>query len=296
MPHPVIDPFFDPATNTVTYLVHDPASRDAAIIDPVLDFTANNAGIATASADKVLAAAEAQGLTVRWLLETHAHADHLSAAHYLREETAAPIVIGAAIKEVQAIFAPLFEADDVVPDGSQFDRLVSGGETLPLGELTIEVMHTPGHTPACVTYVIGDAAFVGDTLFMPDFGTARADFPGGDAAALYRSARAILALPPETRIFVGHDYLPATGRTEIRWETNVAEQRAANVHVRDGVSEAEFVAMRSARDATLAPPQLILPSLQVNIRAGALPPPSPAGHTYLRLPVGALAALKAQKV
>lgn len=295
MHNPAIEPFFDPATNTVTYLVHDPVTRAAAIIDPVLDFTANNAAIATTSADKVLAAAEAQGLSLRWLLETHAHADHLSAAHYLRERTGAAIVIGRLITATQALFAPIFEADDVIPDGSQFDRLVEGGDTLSLGELTINVMHTPGHTPACVTYVIGDAAFVGDTLFMPDFGTARTDFPGGDAAELYRSARAILDLPPATRIFVGHDYLPA-GRTEIRWETTVAEQRAANVHVHDGVSEADFVAMRTARDATLAAPQLILPSLQVNIRAGALPPPSAAGHTYLRLPVGALAALKAQKV
>jgi glyoxylase-like metal-dependent hydrolase (beta-lactamase superfamily II) len=188
---------------------------------------------------------------------------------------------------VQAIFAPLFEADDVTPDGSQFDRLVSNGDSIPLGELAIAVMHTPGHTPACVTYLIGDAAFVGDTLFMPDYGTARADFPGGSAAELYRSARRILALPPETRIFVGHDYLPQ-GRSEFRWETTVADQRAANIHVHDGVSEAEFVALRTVRDATLAAPQLILPSLQVNIRAGALPPPTEGGHTYLRLPVGVL--------
>jgi glyoxylase-like metal-dependent hydrolase (beta-lactamase superfamily II) len=287
MTTPAVTPFFDPATNTVTYLVHDPATREAAIIDPVLDFTPNNAGITTTSADAVLAAAEAQGLTLRWLLETHAHADHLSAAHYLREKTGAPIVIGASITAVQAIFAPLFEAEDVTPDGSQFDRLVGDGDTLPLGALTIAVMHTPGHTPACVTYVIGDAAFVGDTLFMPDFGTARTDFPGGSAAALYRSVRRILALAPETRIFVGHDYLPE-GRTEYRWETSVAEERAANIHVHDAVSEAEFVALREARDARLAAPQLILPSLQVNIRAGALPPATPAGHTYLRLPVGVL--------
>lgn len=287
MTQPHVQAFFDAATHTVTYLVHDPATRAAAIVDPVLDFTANDARIATASADAVLAAAEAQGLTITWLLETHAHADHLSAAHYLREKTGAPVVIGAAITRVQATFAPLFEAEDVVPDGSQFDRLVGEGERLPLGELAIAVMHTPGHTPACVTYVIGDAAFVGDTLFMPDYGTARTDFPGGSAADLYRSVRRILGLPGETRIFVGHDYLPA-GRSDYRWETSVAEQRAANIHVHDGVGEAEFVAMREARDATLAAPQLILPSLQVNIRAGALPPPSPGGRTYLRLPVGAL--------
>jgi len=287
MSQPAIAAFFDPATNTVTYLVHDPATREAAIIDPVLDYTANNARIATRSADAVLAAAEARGLTVRWLLETHAHADHLSAGHYLKQKTGAALVIGRLITATQAHFAPLFEADDVTPDGSQFDRLVEDGDVLPLGELAIRVMHTPGHTPACVTYLIGDAAFVGDTLFMPDFGTARTDFPGGSAADLYRSVQRLLALPPETRIFVGHDYLPA-GRTEIRWETTVAEQRADNVHVHDGVSEEAFVAMRTARDATLAAPQLILPALQVNIRAGALPPPTPQGHTYLRLPVGAI--------
>ena len=284
---PMVQAWFDPATSTVSYLVHDPASGEAAIIDPVLDFTANNARIGTGSADAMLAAAEAQGLNLRWLLETHAHADHLSAAHHLRARTGAPIVIGQHITDVQAIFAPLFEADDVTPDGSQFDRLVSDGDSLPLGELAIAVMHTPGHTPACVTYLIGDAAFVGDTLFMPDFGTARTDFPGGSAAELYRSALRIMALDPKTRIFVGHDYLPA-GRSEIRWETTVAQQRAGNVHVHDGVSEAEFIALRTARDATLAAPQMILPSLQVNIRAGALPPPTADGHTYLRLPVNAL--------
>lgn len=295
MTGPEIQSWFDPATHTVSYLVHDRASREAAIIDPVLDFTANDARIGTASADAMLAAVEAQGLSLRWLLETHVHADHLSAAHHLRARSGAQIVIGQHIADVQAIFAPLFEADDVTPDGSQFDRLVSDGDSLPLGELSIGVMHTPGHTPACVTYVIGDAAFVGDTLFMPDYGTARADFPGGSAAELYRSTRRILALAPDTRIFVGHDYLPA-GRSEYSWETTVAQQRAGNVHVHDGVSEAEFITLRTARDATLAAPQLILPSLQVNIRAGALPPPTAAGHTYLRLPVGALAALKAQKV
>lgn len=282
-----VQAFFDPATHTVSYLVHDPATRAAAIIDPVLDFTSNNARIATSSADAMLAAVEDQGLDLVWLLETHAHADHLSAAHHLRERTGAPVVIGRHIAEVQAVFAPLFAADDVVPDGSAFDRLASDGDRLPLGDLVIDVMHTPGHTPACVTYRIGDAAFVGDTLFMPDYGTARADFPGGSAEALYRSIRKILALPPETRIFVGHDYLPA-GRSAFAWETSVAEQRAGNIHVHDGVSEAEFVAMRSARDATLSAPQLILPSLQVNIRAGALPPATPAGHVYLRLPVNAI--------
>jgi glyoxylase-like metal-dependent hydrolase (beta-lactamase superfamily II) len=286
-PAPAVQAWFDTATHTVSYLVHDPVTRDAAIIDPVLDFTPNNSRIATTSADAILAAANAQGLTIRWLLETHAHADHLSAAHHLREQTGAPVVIGRHITDVQHIFAPLFEADDVTPDGSQFDHLVEDGDSLPLGELTIAVLHTPGHTPACVTYVIGDAAFVGDTLFMPDYGTARADFPGGSAETLYRSTRRILSLPAETRIFVGHDYLPA-GRSAFVWETSVAEQRAGNIHVHDGVSEAEFVAMRTARDATLSAPQLILPSLQVNIRAGAMPPATPGGHIYLRLPVNAI--------
>lgn len=285
--NPTVQAFFDPATSTVTYLVHDPATRVAAIIDPVLDFDAASGRTATHSADAILAATAEQGLTVQWLLETHAHADHLSAAQHLREKTGADVVIGQHITTVQSFFAALFEAEDVTPDGSQFQRLVAEGDRLPLGEMSIAVLHTPGHTPACVTYLIGDAAFVGDTLFMPDYGTARADFPGGDAGQLYRSTRRILSLPPETRIFVGHDYLPA-GRSEYVWETTVAAQLAGNVHVHDGVNEADFVAMRSARDATLPAPRLILPSLQVNIRAGALPPPSAGGHTYLKLPINAL--------
>ena len=209
---------------------------------------------------------------------------HLSAADYLRRKTGAQVVIGARITEVQKQFIPVFEADDVASDGRAFDRLVAEGDVLELGDLEVRVLHTPGHTPACVTYVIGDAAFVGDTLFMPDYGTARADFPGGDAATLFRSARKILDLPPATRIFVGHDYLPP-GRSEFRWETTVAEERARNIHVHEGVTEAEFVSLRNARDVTLAPPTLILPALQVNIRAGALPPPSAGGHVFLRLPV-----------
>ena len=284
---PSVQAFFDNATNTVSYIVHDPATKKAAIIDPVLDFTQRNGRVATTSADAMLAVATAQGLEITYLLETHAHADHLSAAHHLRERTGAPVVIGAEITQVQHIFGILFEADDVIPDGSVFNRLVREGDRLPLGDLMIEVLHTPGHTPACVTYVIGDAAFVGDTLFMPDYGTARADFPGGDAQTLYNSTRKILNLPTDTRIFVGHDYLPA-GRSEFAWETSVAAQHASNIHVHDGISESEFVAMRTARDKTLEAPQLILPSLQVNIRAGSLPPASPGGHVYLRLPVNAL--------
>lgn len=285
--NPSVQAFFDHATNTVSYIVHDPATKQAAIIDPVLDFTARNSRIATTSADALLATAKAQGLEIVYLLETHAHADHLSAAHHLREVTGAPVVIGSHITQVQTIFGELFEADDVTPDGRDFDRLVADGDSLPLGDMQIEIMHTPGHTPACLTYVIGDAAFVGDTLFMPDYGTARADFPGGSAKALYHSIRKILDLPLETRIFVGHDYLPAD-RSEYRWETSVSEQRRGNIHVHDGVSEEDFVNMRTTRDKMLEAPQLILPSLQVNIRAGAMPPASPGGHIYLRLPVNAI--------
>lgn len=284
---PHVEAFFDPATFTVSYVVHDPATKKAAIIDPVLDFTPRNGRTSTASADSILAYVQRERLGVDWLLETHAHADHLSAAHYLHGLTRAPIVIGTEIATVQKTFGELFEAEDVVPDGRAFGRLVAEGDRLPLGELEISVLHTPGHTPACVTYRIGDAAFVGDTLFMPDYGTARADFPGGSAAALYRSIRKILDLPGDTRIFVGHDYLPE-GRSDYRWQTSVAEQRAANVHVHDGVSEEAFVAMRNRRDATLEAPLLILPSLQVNIRAGAMPPASPGGHVYFRLPVNAI--------
>ncbi len=279
-----VEGFFDEATHTISYLISDPATKAAAIIDPVLDFDPKVARVSTASADALLAAVQARGLQLHWILETHAHADHLTGADDLRAKTGAKVVIGADIQAVQKSFGELFEAE---ADGRVFDRLVREGETLPLGDLRISVLHTPGHTPACVTYHVGDAIFVGDTLFMPDYGTARADFPGGDAATLYRSIRKILALPPETRVFVGHDYLPA-GRDTVVWETTVAAQRRDNVHVREGVSEAEFVSMREARDATLAAPTLILPSLQVNIRAGALPAPSSEGRVFLKLPVNAL--------
>jgi glyoxylase-like metal-dependent hydrolase (beta-lactamase superfamily II) len=282
--------FFDAATNTVTYLVWDPATRAAAVIDPVLDFDPNGARLGTASADAVITAAAGLDLRIDWVLDTHAHADHLSGADYLRRQTGAKIGIGAHITEVQKAFRPLFGATPDHPDGHVFDTLLNDGETLPLGQLTIRVLHTPGHTPACVTYLIDDMAFVGDTLFMPDYGTARADFPGGDSATLYRSIRKILALPPETRIFVGHDYLPA-GRDHFLWETTVAEERARNIHIHDGVSEDDFVALRDARDSTLAAPRLILPSLQVNIRAGALPPAEADGQVYLKLPVNRLGAV-----
>ncbi|HWA61032.1 MAG TPA: MBL fold metallo-hydrolase [Caulobacteraceae bacterium] len=285
---PDIDAVFDPATNTITYLVADPATGTAAIIDPVLDYEPKAARLATRSADALLEKVRARGLRLAWVLETHAHADHLSAADYIRRRTGAKVVIGERIVDVQKTFGPLFEATDVKPDGGDFDHLAKDGERLPLGGLTVEVMHTPGHTPACVTYVVGDAAFVGDTLFQPDYGTARCDFPGGDAATLYRSIRRILSLPAETRLFTGHDYLPPAGRKTPAWESTVAQQRADNIHVRDGVGEEAFVALRRGRDATLAPPVLILPSLQANIRAGALPPPTAEGHVFLRLPLNAI--------
>lgn len=279
--------FFDPATATVTYLLADKATGQAAIVDPVLDYEPKAARTSTASIDAVLAEAKARNLAIAYVLETHAHADHLSAGSYVRERTGAKVVIGAAITKVQALFKTIFNASDVKPDGSAFDVLVSEGDTLKLGETTIRVLHTPGHTPACVTYVANDAAFVGDTVFMPDYGTARTDFPGGDAATLYRSIRKILSLPGSTRVLTGHDY-PPPSRKEPAWEASVAEHRAKNIHIHDGISEADFVAMRTGRDKTLAPPVLILPSLQVNIRAGAMPPAENDGHVYLKLPVNRL--------
>lgn len=281
---PTVQAFFDKATHTVTYLVSDPATKAAAIIDPVLDFDPKAARVSTASADALLTALADQKLALAWILETHAHADHLSAADYLRAKTGAKVVIGAHIRTVQESFGALFETR---ADGRVFDHLVEEGETLPLGALEISVLHTPGHTPACVTYRVGDAAFVGDTLFMPDYGTARADFPGGDAATLYQSIQRILGLPRDTRVFVGHDYLPDSRKT-YEWETTVAEERARNIHVHDGVAQSDFVAMRMARDETLEAPTLILPSLQVNIQAGALPAPSASGRVFLKLPVNAL--------
>lgn len=281
---PDVQAFFDHATSTASYLVSDPATKVSAIIDPVLDFEPKAARLSTASADRILATVADRGLDLKYVLETHAHADHLSAADYIRSRTGAEIAIGAHIVEVQKTFIPVFEADKVADDGGVFDHLLNEGDVLPLGDMTIGVLHTPGHTPADLTYLIGDAAFVGDTLFMPDFGTARADFPGGDARILYRSIRKVLALPPQTRLFVGHDYLPA-GRDTFSWESTVAEQRELNIHVREGVSEDDFVAMREARDATLAAPTLILPSLQVNIRGGAMPDASQSGRVFLKIPI-----------
>ena len=279
-----IEAFFDEATFTVTYLVSDPATGRAAIVDPVRDYDHKSGKASTASADRVLARASERALMVDWILETHAHADHLTAAPYLRTKTGAKVVIGEHIRAVQKTFRRVFNASDVSESGNEFDRLVGDGERLALGTLEIEVMHLPGHTPADVAYRIGDAVFVGDTIFMPDYGTARADFPGGDAAMLYRSIRRLLSLPGETRLFMCHDY-KAPGRDRFAWESTVADERARNIHVRDGVDEAAFVALRTKRDATLAAPVLLLPSVQVNIRAGNLPPPEANGVSYLKIPV-----------
>lgn len=284
MTQPRVHAQFDEATHTVSYVVWDPATRRAAIIDPVLDYDHRTGRVSHRSADDLLGFVADQGLSVDWVLETHAHADHLSAAPYLKEKTGAPIGIGARITEVQRTFAPVFGLDDVSGDGREFDRLFRDGETIALGGLQVEVMHTPGHTPACVSYRIGEAVFVGDTLFMPDYGTARADFPGGDARTLYRSIHRLLALPDATRLYLCHDY-KAPGRDHFAWETTVGEEKTRNIHVGAGVDEASFVAMREARDATLAAPVLLLPSLQVNIRAGRLPDPDRDGRRFLRIPL-----------
>ena len=281
---PVIKAFFDQATNTVSYLIVDPVTNDAAVVDPVLDFDAASGEVDTRSADAILAAAKAGRQRIVMVLETHAHADHLSAAPYFKARTGALIGIGERIRDVQKIFRPVFAADDLKTDGSDFDRLFKDGERFKIGELEVEVLHTPGHTPADVSYKIGDAVFVGDTLFMPDYGTARADFPGGDARQLYRSIRKLLSMPRETRLFLCHDY-KAPGRVEYKWETSVDEQREHSVHVSDNVGEDAFVAMREARDASLAPPKLLLPSIQTNIRAGRFPPAQSNGVRYLMIPV-----------
>lgn len=281
---PRITAFFDEATNSVSYLVADPASGAGAVIDPVLDFDPASGRISTHSADRILAAAAEQGVAVAWVLETHAHADHLSAADLIRRRTGAKVGAGSGIREVQRTFAPLVGADDIEPNGGDFDRLFDDGDGIAVGELEIRVMGTPGHTPACVTYVVDDAAFVGDTLFMPDYGTARCDFPGGDACQLYRSIQRILSLPGETRLFLCHDY-KAPGRDEFAWETTVGEQRRRNVHIGGRVAEPDYVAMRENRDSTLKPPKLLYPAIQVNIRAGRLPPPDDRGRRFLTTPL-----------
>lgn len=281
---PVIRAFFDEPTNTVSYLVADPATGKAAVIDPVLDYDHNAGEVDTRSVEAMLKAASEAGFSIEWTLETHAHADHLSGSPYIKARTGARIGIGEHIKDVQRIFRPVFNATDLKPEGGDFDHLFKDGERFRIGNLEVEVLYTPGHTPADISYKIGDAVFVGDTLFMPDYGTARADFPGGDAHKLYQSIRRLLALPPETRLFMCHDY-KAPGRDAYAWETTVKEQRESNVHVKDGVSEEEFVAMRTARDAKLSAPRLLLPSIQVNIRAGRFPPAEDNGVRYLTIPV-----------
>ena len=281
---PEIYPFFDDDTNTVTYLIVDSATKQAAIIDPVLNYDHRSGKASTRSADSLLSKVDEIGAKVKLILETHAHADHLTGAPYLKLKTGAKVGIGEHIRKVQKIFRPIFNAVDVIDDGSAFDLLFNDGQHVALGDLDIEIIHTPGHTPACIVYKIADALFVGDTLFMPDYGTARADFPGGSARELYRSIKRLLALPSETRLFMCHDY-KAPGRDYYAWETTVGEERAQNPHIHDGISEDEFVAMREARDAKLSAPTLLLPSIQVNIRAGEFPQPDANGVSYLKIPI-----------
>jgi glyoxylase-like metal-dependent hydrolase (beta-lactamase superfamily II) len=284
MPAPAIRAFFDEPTNTVSYLVWDPATLEGAVIDPVLDWDNRSGTADTAFADRLLAAAAEAGVKIRWVLETHAHADHLTAAPYLKARTGAPIGIGEHIKDVQRIFRPVFDVRDLKPEGGDFDHLFKDGERFAIGSLEVEVMHLPGHTPADVAFRIGADVFVGDTIFMHDYGTARADFPGGDARQLFRSIRRLLSLPPETRLWMCHDY-KAPGRDAYAWQSTVADQRAHNPHVKDGMTEEGFVAFRTQRDATLAAPTLLLPSIQVNIRAGRFPEAEENGVRYLRIPV-----------
>jgi glyoxylase-like metal-dependent hydrolase (beta-lactamase superfamily II) len=276
--------FFDEPTNTVSYLVWNPGERRGVVIDPVLDFDPASGTVDDGSVEEILKAAEDEGVAIEWVLETHVHADHLSGAPLIKARTGAKVAIGEHVRDVQTIFRPIFGADDMKADGSDFDRLLKDGERFEAGGLEIEVMHTPGHTPACVSYRIGNAVFVGDTLFMPDYGTARTDFPGGCARQLYRSIHKLLSLPPETRLFMCHDY-KAPGRDSFAWETTVAEERRSNQHIHEGVREDEFVAMREARDRTLATPKLLIPSIQVNMRAGRFPPADGDGVRYLRIPV-----------
>ena len=285
---PQVESFFDPVTNTVSYVVIDPQSRRCALVDSVLDYDAASGHTSYAGAQKLVDFVRAQNLTVDWLLETHVHADHLSAAPWLQEQVGGKLAIGDHIRTVQHPFGKVFNAGtDFARDGSQFDHLFHDGDRYQVGELQASALHTPGHTPACMSHLIGDALFVGDTLFMPDYGTARCDFPGGDARTLYRSIRKLLALPDETRVFLCHDYLPE-GRDRFCWQTTIGEQRRHNIHVHEGISEAQFVAMREERDATLGMPRLILPSVQVNMRAGHLPPPEDNGVQYMKIPLNRL--------
>jgi glyoxylase-like metal-dependent hydrolase (beta-lactamase superfamily II) len=286
--YPEVTAFVDTPSNTISYVVKDPGSPACAIIDPVMDIDYAAGRLSQRPADAIIEHVRANGLTVEWLIETHAHADHLSAAPYIQERLGGKLGIGENIRVVQEAFGKIFnEGTEFQRDGSQFDRLFADGDTYTIGGMTAMAIATPGHTPACMTHIIGDAAFVGDTLFMPDSGTARADFPGGDARQLYRSIHRILSLPPETRLFMCHDY-GANGEREIRWETTVAGERRNNIHVHDGVTEDDFAAMRAARDRTLAMPKLIIPSIQVNIRAGHLPVAEPDGKHFLKVPINVL--------
>ena len=285
---PNVTAFFDPATFTVSYVVREPDGSNCAIIDSVLDYDPAAGRTDTSSADAIIAFVKAENLTVTWILESHVHADHLSAAPYLQQQVGGKIGIGDQITVVQDTFGKVFnEGTEFQRDGSQFDALFKNGDSVNIGQMRVDVMHTPGHTPACLTYVIGDAAFVGDTLFMPDFGTARCDFPGGSAENLFNSIQKILALPDETRVFVGHDY-KAPGRDEFAWETTIGEQKALNIHIGAGKPLEEFVSMRQERDATLGMPRLILPSIQTNMRAGQFPEPEDNGVRYLKVPVNTL--------
>ena len=284
---PEVTGFFDPQTNTISYVVRDPASRACAVVDSVMDIDYAAGRITSEGADRIVDFVRSNRLKVAWIIETHVHADHLSAAPYIQDKLGGKLGIGENITIVQDTFGKIFnEGTEFQRDGSQFDRLFTDGDSYAIGGLTAHVMHTPGHTPACMTHVIGDAAFIGDTLFMPDGGSARADFPGGDARTLFRSIRRVLSLPDDMRLFICHDYGP-NGR-DIKWETTVGIEKAHNIHVKDGVTEDEFVAMREARDKTLAMPKLIIPSLQINMRAGQLPPGEDDGKTYLKVPVNRL--------
>ncbi|MDO3387860.1 MBL fold metallo-hydrolase [Gilvimarinus sp. SDUM040013] len=285
--HPVVIAFFDEPTNTFSYIVKDPESEACAVVDSVMEIDYASGRTDLSGADKIIEYIRDNGWRLEWIIETHVHADHLSAAPYIQEKLGGKLGIGDQITLVQETFAKVFnEGTDFARDGSQFDRLFADGDTYTIGSMTAFALHTPGHTPACMTHVIGDASFVGDTLFMPDGGTARADFPGGDAKTLYRSIGRVLSLPDDMRLFMCHDYLP-NGRPAA-WETTVGDERAANIHVREGIGEQEFVSMRQARDATLGMPKLILPSLQVNMRAGHLPPPEDNGQVFLKVPLNTL--------
>jgi glyoxylase-like metal-dependent hydrolase (beta-lactamase superfamily II) len=288
MTNPIVTAFFDEPTNTISYVVADPETKACAVVDSLLDYDAASGRTSTVSADRLIAFVKAQGLTVEWIIDTHVHADHLTAAPYVREKLGGKTAIGEHVATVQRVFGEIFnEGQSFHTDGSQFDHLFKDGETYTVGRLEARAIHTPGHTPACMSHLIGDALFVGDTIFMPDYGTARCDFPGGDAGTLYDSIQTLFALPDETRMFLCHDY-KAPGRDTYEWETTVGAEKRANIHVKTGISRDEFIAMRTARDKTLAMPHLILPSVQVNMRAGEMPPAEDNGVRYMKVPINAL--------